>query len=467
MADPDETRCWSSLSIKERCQIVAGVATVMADATEELIRLCTSDQRRDPVETITSELLPLASALRWIGRRGTKVLAPRKCGIAGRPVWLAGVHSTVSRQPHGKVLILGAWNYPLLLTGVQMAQGLAAGNRVIVKPAIGCEAATERMIQAFHAGGVPTTELIQIDSSADAAIRVIDAGVDLIVLTGAASTGRAVMRQAAETLTPTIMELSGCDAVIVMPDADIERAADAIDFALNFNSGATCIAPRRLIAESTTADQLKSALVKRQVSRRDVIVHSSARSTVADIIERSIASGCVDVTNKFDATFLRQTGKMAPAILDSVEPHHPVASADLFAPVTSIMRVEKIDDAVRIVNDCPYRLAASVFGNRKGAVAIASRLSVGSVSINDVIVPTADPRVPFGGRGSSGFGVTRGEEGLLAMTTAKVTAVRHGKWMPHLRPRTDKDIQILSALVALLHGSMNVRWKAIRRVLGK
>lgn len=437
---------------------------MMADATDELIRLCVSEQRRDPVETITSELLPLASALRWIGRRGARVLAPRKCGMAGRPVWLAGVHSTVSREPYGTVLILGAWNYPLLLTGAQVAQALAAGNRVIVKPAIGCEAATMRMVQAFCTAGVPTSALIQIDSSTDAAIQTIDAGVDLIVLTGAASTGRTVMRQAAETLTPTIMELSGCDAVIVMADADIERAADAIDFALNFNSGATCIGPRRIIAEPGTADQLKAALVKRQASRTDVIIHESARSTVADIVEQSIAAGCVDVAGKFDATILRRSGTMAPTILDAVEADHPVASADLFAPVASIIRVDRIDDAVPIVNDCRYRLAASVFGNRKGAVAIANRLSVGSVSINDVIVPTADPRVPFGGRGNSGFGVTRGAEGLLAMTTPKVTAVRRGKWMPHLRPRTNNDARMLAALVKLLHGSAKQRWKAVKRI---
>ncbi|TWU48851.1 NADP-dependent glyceraldehyde-3-phosphate dehydrogenase [Rubripirellula tenax] len=450
---------------KTRCRVIASVAHQLASATTEFTRLCASDQRCDPVETITSELLPLCAALRWIGRSGPRVLSPRRVGFAGRPMWLAGVQSHVERQPHGLVLVLGTWNYPLLLPGVQMAQALAAGNRVLVKPAAGCELATARLVRAFYDAGVPPESLNPINSSTESATAAMDAGVDLIVLTGSAETGRRVLERASQSLTPVIAELSGCDAVIVLPDADIERAAQAIVFGLTFNSGATCIAPRRLIADEPTADRLLQAIRSRLATSPSVVVHSSARMAVADVIRRSLSEGCVDALGNVDVDALATSGRMLPAVLDQVVPDHPVATADIFAPVTSIMRVEQIVDAVGIVNDCRYRLAASIFGNRVAAAEMAKRLSVGTVTLNDLIVPTADPRLPFGGRGDSGFGVTRGVEGLLSMTTPKVVSERTGSWAPHLRARTENDERILSAMVGWLHGTASLRLASLKRMV--
>ncbi len=106
---------WESLATKKRCRIVAGVAAKITEAADDLTQLCASDQRTDPVETIAAELLPLCSGLRFIGRRGAKILRTKRYGMLGRPAWLWGVSSIVRRDPHGKVLILGTWNYPLLL----------------------------------------------------------------------------------------------------------------------------------------------------------------------------------------------------------------------------------------------------------------------------------------------------------------------------------------------------------------
>ncbi|QDT04664.1 Betaine aldehyde dehydrogenase [Rubripirellula lacrimiformis] len=465
MAFDSEVSSWASVPLNRRCQVVAAAAGKLAEATDELTLLCQSDQRTDPVETITAELLPLCSALRWLGRRGPRVLATRQLGPMGRPAWLWGVRSAVHRDPFGMVLILGAWNYPLLLPGVQAAQALAAGNRVLIKPAPGCESATARMVQAFHDAGIPPTALMQLDSSSDSAIAAINAGVDLIVLTGAATTGRNVLAQAARSLTPTIMELSGCDATILLPGADVQLAADAITFGLKFNGGATCIAPRRLIGQNEICDQVRTALVERLGSADPLVVHPSAREAAADLIERSLAAGCVDVTGRFHAQTLRDSGQMAPTVLDQVCADHPIASADVFAPVTSIVRVADTEESIQQVNQCPYRLSASVFGPPKQAEAVAQRLSVGNVCINDILVPTADPRLPFGGRGQSGFGVTRGAEGLLSMTVPKSISHRRGRFMPHLRPRADSDENRLSAAVILLHGATwSQRWQALRRM---
>lgn len=458
---------WASLPLKTRCRRVAAVASQIAVAADELISLCASDQRTDPAETLAAELLPLCSGLRFIGRRGAKILKSQHYGIMGRPAWLWGIHSTIRRDPHGRVLVLGTWNYPLLLSGAQAAQALAAGNTVLLKPAVGSEAATERMVRAFHDAGIPESALVQIDSSTESAIAAMDDGVDLIVLTGAAATGRKVLERAAQTLTPTIMELSGCDAVVIMPQADLDHTIDAIDFGLNINAGATCISPRRLIAEDALAEKLLAPLSDRLRTRPIATVHRAARQAAAETIEQSINAGAVDLLGHFDAERLRTSGQMKPLVLDQVRPDHPIATADVFAPVTSIMRVSQIGDAVELVNDCPYRLAASVFGPVRDAAPLADRLHVGSVAINDMVVPTADPRLPFGGRGNSGFGVTRGGEGLLQMTVPTVVSRRRGRFAPHLMPRRTTDAQALGGALQMLHaGSLGRRMRGLAQLAG-
>ncbi|MGI9471152.1 MAG: aldehyde dehydrogenase family protein [Rubripirellula sp.] len=457
---------WISLSTKQRCAVMAHVAADIADTAQSLTSLSLNAQRVDPVETISGELLPLCSALRFLQKHGPKVLRPRRLGVSGRPGWLWGVRSKVRRDPRGKVLILGTWNYPLLLSGVQTAQALAAGNLVLLKPAIGSESVTAAMVESFYRAGVPRESLQQLDSSTESAISAIDQGVDLIVLTGAAETGRKVLRQAAESMTPTIMELSGCDAVVVLPGADLERTATSIAFGLNFNSGATCIGPRRIVAEAAEAETLSDLLRARFENLEPMEIHPAARRGLPDLIQRAIDSGANDVSHHFNRHELEATGRMLPLILSGVRPSDEIAATDIFAPVTSLIQVANIRDAVPIVNECPYRLAASVFGPKRPAEQIGNQLRVGSVAINDLIVPTADPRAPFGGRGQSGFGVTRGAEGLLAMTVPTVLAERRGNFAPHLHSRKPTDAQTLLGALQLLHaGSLGKRWAGLRKMV--
>ncbi|WP_431192278.1 aldehyde dehydrogenase family protein [Rhodopirellula bahusiensis] len=457
---------WATWSIRQRCKIIDRARHEIASRVDQLTRLSRSEQRTDDAETVASELIPLCDALRWIGKHGRKTLAPRKVGLAGRPVWMWGVRSVVQRVALGQVLILGTWNYPLLLPGVQMAQALAAGNHVWLKPAAGSEAVSAELVACFIAAGVPDEAITLLDSSTEAAIEAQAKGVDLVVLTGSAQTGKLVLHQSAETLTPSIMELSGVDAAVVLPDSDLDRVVDALKFGLLFNSGATCIGPRRLIVpnhSSTSAltDQLLNGL--RDASQ--VTVHPAARSNVADLIEDSLQKGAKDCLGKFDATSLRTTGKLHPVVLRDVPSDHAILQSDVFAPVISIIPVEHPDQAIQLVNECPYRLAASVFGPTSHAQAIAEKLDAGVVTVNDMVASTADPRLPFGGRGKSGFGVTRGPEGLLAMTAPRVIATRRGRVAMHLSPRNDADVELLSGVLQWSNsGNWGRRIAALRRV---
>ena len=446
-------RSWRETETRDRCRKVSAARHQIARQAERLIAACANAQRTDPVETLTGELFPLCAALKFIGRQGPKVLQSRMLGAWGRPLWLWGVRSEVRREPLGDVLILAAWNYPLLLPGVQLAQGLAAGNRVWLKPAPGCETASELLVESFHAAGVPRDAIGLLGSSPQAAQDRIDQGVDLVVLTGGSTTGQAVMTRCAPRLTPAVMELSGCDAVIVGPGADLGLVAKAVAFGLRFNAGATCIGPRRIIVGSDTRGELIERLRERLADAPAVAVHPSARDTATRLIREAFAQGGTDLLRcEGEAIPAPEDGRMRPVIIGDVDADWPIASADLFAPVASLIVAD--DDARRaeIVNGCRFRLAASIFGDTAWATPLAGRLDVGHVSINDLIFPTSDPRVPFGGCGQSGFGVTRGEEGLLAMTRPKVIAHHRGKWRLHLGDRKESDLKTLLGFLRWTHG---------------
>lgn len=146
-----------------------------------------------------------------------------------------------------------------------------------------------------------------------------------------------------------------------------------------------------------------------------------------------------------------------------------IARGDVFAPVLSLIAVESMMHVPELYAQCPYALTASIFcdrGNEKKARVLAQMLKAGTVLINDVIAPTADPRVPFGGRGISGYGVTRGAEGLLEMTAVKTLLIRRGGAMRHLDATSDEDTPMFAALIGAMHGKgLATRWAALRQLI--
>jgi aldehyde dehydrogenase (NAD+) len=146
-----------------------------------------------------------------------------------------------------------------------------------------------------------------------------------------------------------------------------------------------------------------------------------------------------------------------------------VARSDIFAPVLSLIEAETMLHVPELYAQCPYALTVSIFcerGKEKKARMLGTMLNAGTLLINDIIAPTADPRVPFGGRGASGYGVTRGAEGLLEMTAAKTVLVRRGGVMLHLKPTQDKDAAMFGGLIRVMHGKgLGMRWAALKQLL--
>ena len=499
---------WSQVTVQDRARIAKRFSELLADQASSLHAAIQTPQRRDFRETLSSEILPLADAARWLGRNAKKILRDRRLGWSQRPLWLGRVVSVVSREPVGVVLVIGTWNYPLFLTGVQMLQAIVAGNAVVVKPAVGCEAITESLRRLFVEAGVPENLIGILDTSVEAAERAIDAQVDKIVMTGSSQSGRKVLARLANQLTPSTMELSGCDSVFVLDDADLNRVVAALLFGLRLNGGATCLAPRRVYVPNWLHAELRSKLMQRMhevpcttipsktVERIlaemelsgatllkppisilhgeiDLSIPLAAEESMSNVAVRSanVAGSSENIAGNFETSrFFRgakgDNGEAKgdngngdwiasglPIVLDGVAPSSPLAKADIFAPLLMLFPYETLDDALQHDRDCPYGLASSIFGDEAKAKRLAATLQVGSVVINDVIAPTADPRLPCGGVRESGFGVTRGPEGLLELTRPKVVSVRKGRWLPHLDAPKPQDEALLEGILQWMHGA--------------
>lgn len=454
-------RSWAAQSVNERLKVVRRARELLAERAEALANMSAALRGRPTAEALSAEVLPLLEAHRFLEREGGGLLAPKRLGKRGRPFWLNAVTTEIRREPRGIVLVVGPGNYPLLIPGVQILQALAAGNGVAFKPAPGTGALIAAFRERWIAGGLPPALLQILPEAAGVVHEVIRAGVDFVVLTGSATVGETVLKSCAERLTPSVMELSGCDAVIVCEDADVELAAKALAFGLRINAGATCIAPRRVYVARRIAERLEAHLT-REVQRTEEF---PAPDHLVEQCQRLLA----DAGQRNAAVLtggLREGVIMLPLVISGGAGCRAMPDEEVFAPVLILTFVETVDEAIALARSSAYALGASIFSrDEKSALRLAERLNAGVVSINDLIVPTADPRIPFGGRGRSGFGVTRGEEGLLTMTIPKVITSTRGRSRPHFAAVGDNETELFAGYIAAAHsGDWKQYGKGVRRL---
>ncbi len=433
----------------------------MAEMSDLFAAAISPELARTAADTMVAELLPLLEACRFLEREAARILAVRRLGRRGLPLWLAGVDAQVQRVALGKVLVIGPANYPLFLPGVQTLQALAAGNAVVWKPGHGGKPVAALVADALSAAGLPRELLRVTEESIAAGQAEIDADADKVFFTGSARTGRALSRQLAETTTPCVMELSGCDAVIVLPSADWNRVVKALAFGMRLNGSATCMAPRRLFLLGAAPEQ-RERMMRQLLPAWDQIEGIQ----LPERIQRQLRELLDEAAEKGATIHGELASEQRPILITNVNSAMQIARADIFAPLLMVMAASDEAAVLEAIADCPYALTATVFGEEREARALAQKITAGTVLVNDLIVPTADPRVPFGGRRASGFGVTRGAEGLLEMTAIKVVSVRRGPGTRHFEATAQKHEALFRGLMVASHAdSWRERWRGVRQVI--
>jgi acyl-CoA reductase-like NAD-dependent aldehyde dehydrogenase len=340
---------WGRKSIRERLALLRRARHRIAANAEEIAQSVPCDLagalHRSVADTLVSEVLPLVEACRFLEREAGWILAPQRLSSHNRPFWLRRVHAETRREPLGLVLILAPANYPLFLPGVQALQALAAGNAVLWKPAVGGMAAAQALRDILLACGLDPALLQLLDESPEAGSHAIAAGVDKVFLTGSADTGTTVLHQLAAQLTPAVMELSGCDAVFVLPGADLDRTVAALTFGLRLNGSATCMAPRRLFLVGDHP-HLLPALLERCKTLAPVMLPALTHVELAELIDDARRRGGAVLMDE-SITGLRY------ALISRATPEMRIAQSDIFAPVLSIFEVPDAEAAIGAHAPCP------------------------------------------------------------------------------------------------------------------
>ncbi|HEY1377980.1 MAG TPA: aldehyde dehydrogenase family protein [Gemmataceae bacterium] len=465
---------WARRPVRERLRPVRAFRHLLAEVADELCAAVERELGRPPVEVLGGDVLPLADACRFLEREADRLLKPRRVRLRSRPLWLWGQRDTIHRRPHGVVAVIGTWNYPLFLNGVQLTQALTAGNGVLWKPSEVSTYSAPLLHSLLLRAGYPAELVHLLPATREAGAAVAEADVDHVVFTGSAATGRKLAARLGERLVSSTLELSGCDAMFVLPDADVDLAARAAWFGATVNRGQTCIAVRRAFVQRAVYPAFVESLQKQLATAGPMRLAQEGQVRQAErLVTDAAARGgrvLTPPTGQLAPGDSPGANRVVPHVIADATPDMAVCREDCFAPLLAVLPFDEVPDALAQNEVCRYGLGSSVFTrDRRAAAEIAEHLRTGSVAVNDVVAPTAHPATPFGGRGLSGWGVTQGPDGLLGMTVPQVVSVRGGTFRPHYGPAGDPDGplgQLLTGLLQWCHApTAGRRWTGLWRML--
>ncbi len=424
-------QAWARLTVAERLRPVGALRRLLFEEQDRLCDAIARDLGKPADEALAADVLPLADACKFLQQDATRLLRPRRVPGRLRPVWLMGQSDVVHRRPRGLVGLIGTWNYPLFLNGGVLVQALTAGNGVVWKPSEVAPASADALFDLLRRAGYPDGLVHKLPATRALGKDLAEADVDFVSFTGSSTTGRALAATLARRMTPSTLELSGVDAMFVLEDADVCLAARAAWFGATINRGQTCLAVRRAFVHRSVYSAFGEALRPLVAAAKPARLALAAQAEQARrLVHDAVADGgtLLEGTAEGEAS----ADMCVPRVVLDARPEMTLCREASFAPVMAVLPFDTLDEALRMDAACPYALGASVFTKTPERVeAWAGRLRTGTVTVNDVVVSTAHPATPFGGRYESGWGVTQGAEGLLELTVPQVVSVRGGTFRPH------------------------------------
>jgi succinate-semialdehyde dehydrogenase / glutarate-semialdehyde dehydrogenase len=472
-------RVWSSLEIKRRAEILLTARDFFISRREELIELICAENGKPRLEALV-EITYVCDVITFYAKQARRFLSPQRV----TPHLLRNKKVTVHYQPRGVIGMITPWNFPLILTIGEAIPALISGNAVIIKPSewtplIALRGA--RLIHdAFAAHGLPA-EILQIVNGYGETGGILVDEADMIAFTGSVRTGQAVAARAARRLIPVSLELGGKDPMIVLRDADLERAANAAVWGAFTNSGQVCISVERVYVEDAVADEFTRRVVGKTRALRqgaDSIgderrfdVGAMTYPKQVEVVEEQIADARARGAQVLIGGGRNQSlaGRyFEPTVIVNVDHSMKIMTEETFGPVLPIMRVRDEAEALRLANDSNYGLNASVFTHdRARGERLAGKIEAGMTCVNDVLAGFGVTDAPSGGLKTSGIGKRHGPEGIRRFCHQQVIVTdRFGmKREPFWFPYSVKTERLLVRALGILFSS---RWSSkFKSIMGK
>jgi succinate-semialdehyde dehydrogenase/glutarate-semialdehyde dehydrogenase len=438
---------WAKVSFAERRRHVSKMRDYIVEHAEELAGVVSRENGKLRMDALTTEVIPSALAADWYAKNAEKSLAPKRVPM-GSTLFI-NKKNELRRVPLGVVGIISPWNYPLSIPFGEVVMGLMAGNAVLLKVAAATITVGEAIEKIVAAGGLPEGLFQHIVGSGGRVSQAFfDNGIDKLFFTGSVPTGKTLMAAAAKTLTPLSLELGGKDPMVVLPDADLERAANGAAWAGYQNAGQSCGGVERIYVHESVYEPFVELLAAKTRALRhgpdagyDVdmgaMTTEEQLATVRRHVDEAVKGGAKIVAQSC-ATDAGAKGYFYPAtLMTGVDHGMDLMREETFGPVLPVMKFSSIEEALRLANDSSMALTSSVWTkNVEVGKELASRLQSGVTTINDHLYTHGQSETPWGGWKESGLGRTHSALGLEEMTQPKlvnwdiVPAKRNIWWYP-------------------------------------
>ena len=450
---------WRRLPADERADYLLEARDVLLDHRQELRSSGVEETGKPPMDAM-AELAMVCDTLGYYASEGPEMLADETLDLH----LLKNKRITVQRSPVGLVLNISPWNFPLDLAMTPVIPALVAGNAAIVKPSEHTTLTAMRVIELLNRAGLPEGLAQVLPGYGETGSKLIDEA-DAVSFTGSVRTGRTVAKQAAENLVPCTLELGGKDPCIVLSDAHVARAANGAVWGAFFNAGQCCMSTERAYVHEDVYEDFVDRVVALTRELRqgnpaegEVDVGAMTFPEQTDIVERhiedAVEKGARVLTGGERRDLAGGEGDFfAPTVLVDVTHDMDIMQKETFGPTLPIMKVPSAAEAIRLANDTPFGLNASLWSqDRDRARRLARQLDSGNVCINDVIASYSAMEAPYGGVGDSGVGRRKGawevEDYVQPKTVMEdlIGLEREPFWYPY----SDKTLETIDKAVNTL-----------------
>lgn len=472
----DAYPAWRGLPARDKRAIFGRAEDILARRAGEAARLIAREKGSPYAESLAVEVFGSLQSLNYYGRNQGRLLRPRRAGHHA-PLFF-NKSGAFHFHPLGPTLIISPWNFPFLIPFCDILSALTAGNTVVLRPSTTTPLTALLVGEIFIEAGLPPGVLnVVVCRVPEAEAMIVDRDVQTVMFTGSTGIGRRVIELCSRNLTNVTLELGGKDPMIVLEDADLEKAARGAVWAAFMNCGQSCGSVERVYVARPVAEAFTARVVElaRGVRVGDPFAEGVEMGPMATAGQlRAVEEHIADARAK-GAAIPAGGGRVAglaghfiePTVLTGVDHTMRCMTEETFGPTLPIMAFDGDEAAVALANDSDYGLTASVWTrDRKRAAWFAERLEAGSVTVNDHMYSFIEPRAIWGGIKQTGMGRSHGPYGLHELVNIKYVGgdffpkKAQTWWFPYDRSL----VGIMEKAIALFHGRS--RRARLRAALG-
>src|ERR1700731_4012254 len=419
---------WGNVPIGERCARLLNLRDVIMSLREALADAVVAESGKPRVEALFADIFVAVDTAAYFAKNAERLLQPER--VPHHSTAAKAKSGTLTYEPLGVIGIISSWNYPLAIPLSQIIPAVAAGNAVICKTSDftpHCGALIEKL---FADAGFPKDLVAVVQGGGEVGQALIEADPDKVLFTGSIATGRRVAEACAKRLIPTVLELGGKDAMIVLADADLDIAASAAVWGSYTNCGQVCLSVERLFVEQSVSDEFAARCVAKTKKLRlgpgndpntDVgpMIRPQHVQRMVDLVEDAVSRGARVLCGAHPRVDLGPNF-FEPTVITNVDSTMKLFQEETFGPILAMQTVANWKEAITRANDSPFALSASVWTrDATRGMAVAAELRAGAVMVNDAISYFAIAEAPHGGCAASGWGRTHGQDGVLEMVQTK------------------------------------------------